>query len=487
MLFLLNAFFALFFTCSVPSQKTTINIQKPLVFSPQGSSSITLTTTEVSSNTATASAQAFPPLREQLPNGANVFLVLEANLNNDQFEEQIVAYKLGEDPNEEILILVYSSDIRYEEVLFTWRTRTKASELRSFVIRLEDLDADNMLEIVSTGINAQGNHTLDVYKIQDRLETLGVSFQSILSIESPLGIDIRQFSPQTNASFSQTYTNFVQYEPSKAEDAHPLDRLENIYTWKPTISQYTLETVNFINGEEEALLEHGALSGYDSDDLTKLLSGLWGSEEGYMLYYDPEINQLALSKNDIQEWYTVITDYKTIRNTYPSVRMTMRNDLLLAVQSDLYVSFVGRDVIDIVSDSENELSSVYKRIEEQEIPLEFKNLVLSQDKESANFLQEFVGTFTNNLGDELYLDGESFIFTREGVITKGTYSIYDFSYTILEMTHVDSEKATPQGSTFALSFANRNNKNILEMVPVTLEARGISFFGESPIVLEQLE
>ncbi len=466
------------------SQNAPVSAQR---FSPQAGNSITLLRRNAS-NTELDTQVSFSPLRKQLPDSAHVFNVLQKDLNNDQFEEQIVVFKQENTRSDAISILVYSSDIRYEDALFEWQSETKASELRSFVIRFENIDTDRNLEIICTGIDANGFHTIDVYKSYTAVERPGVFLYSLLSLVSPLGIDINQEKASLDSAIGST-TSFVHYDINDEEDAHPLDRIETVYTWNPQENAYTVSNVNLVNGEIQEQLDHGLLANYTTRSLVAALPGIWYADTGNILYFDADTNSIVLSKKEIQEWYIVISAYKTIRNTYPSLRITMHNDLLFTVQSNLYVSFIDFTTIEVFSDVENESNGIYKRLDDHsENGTQDVHLLQNRQEDPHIDHAAIMGIYKNSKGDELYLDENSFIFTYEGILNRGNYILYEFFRPVLELTYIDSKTKELTGKKFALIATQENNLvKTIELVPIRINARSISFLGEQPIVLDRQE
>jgi hypothetical protein len=251
----------------------------------------------------------FYNLKAPLNNGELVISVLNMDFDNDAIEEQLVVFRtLGDAENPVVLaFFAYNEDENYYQRL--WDIPVAATMPETVSLYAQDLLGDRGVCIVVTGMNAQSEHTMTIFR-QNHNEEKDRPFVKIAEIAMDGSIAIRE------AERSLAYRQGIARGQPFAIIAHRrdidssnmLDRIEITYTYNDARGIYEQSAVNRVPGsqiEQRRLRE--ILSG-GSRVFEEFVNDLWyhvspqGTiDKSQYLYFDPAKREIIFFGDDTQQ------------------------------------------------------------------------------------------------------------------------------------------------------------------------------------------
>jgi hypothetical protein len=179
---------ALFAGCDEPVEQPTSRME-PRFVSPEPGEGIVLAQ-EPDEATTIADDRELPEVNLRLPSFYVPSQVINANLDVDEIEEQIVVYKRREDPEDRIRILIADYDLVRNTYVLSWNGESGANNLRTFAVYTTDVTGDHNLEIVCFGMNNSGEQTLDIFRRTAAPTGLELYYERVLQLSSDASIEI---------------------------------------------------------------------------------------------------------------------------------------------------------------------------------------------------------------------------------------------------------------------------------------------------------
>lgn len=414
---------------------------------PQASPGIVLAREEASSVSIQLEEETITP-KADLPEDVLFFSALDANLDIDEPEEQIVIVKRSDDPEDRVRILVTDFDSLRNSYRVTWEGVSLATNVRTFSIYTSDLLGDHVEEIVGIGTDRQGRQTMDVFRRRQGLGmTSGIQYENVFSVATDGSIEIgsrpRSDSYRTLQSNGISFPIDVYRQNRETETS--LDLIKTRWSWNVAEGRYlqtTVEPIPAVQIEEEQLR---GLYDAESDVVESFIQGPWFRSEGESMgpdlelaYFDPEDREVVLFHDDRQERYEWLNSYKTLYASGPGLWMNLRNDVLSTVRRQLSVTVLGVDSIVLSVEGAEYWNGRYRRM----TPGIQSGILKKYDLESPSFVLD--GVYINENDTELLFNRPFFRFRTDRFDWSGGYNLISINDAILELKVLEYDRA-PEG------------------------------------------
>lgn len=438
----------------------------------------------------------------RLPVTADVLPVqfVDVNLDTDQAEEQIIAFKRNEDQTDRIHLTVADFDSIRNAYVASWEGVTEASNVRTFAVYTYDLVGDHTVEIAAFGMNNEGMQTLDVFRRDRGSGQLGVSYRKVLSVSTAASIEIEELERSTEyKSLQQNGRSWpvVVYTPD-SESENPADLLRTTYFWRVSESRYVPgpeESVPAVEVEEEQLKE---LYDGDAERFEQYLRGPWyratggeGTNENAgapeLVYFSREEETISFYRQGAQERFEWLNSYKTVYRDGPGVWTNVRNEALENVRRQVSVSALGYDTIYVSVDGEEYWNGTYRRLSEN---LQYS---LVRERRTGATLSELSlsGLYRNDSNQEILFSNPRFVMRDNGEEVAGGYALFELEQTVLELKIIDNSGLLQRRRTFVVEFEeDEGSERIvrrLTLTPARVRSDSIEFTEGRTLRLEQVE
>jgi hypothetical protein len=147
--------------CSSPVEETSTARGREIV--PQATDGIVLARQE-SAGMSIQVDEERTVARIDLDEGILFISALDVNLDLDEPEEQVLAVKRADDPEDRVRLLVADFDTLRSTYRVVWEGATRATNVRTFAVYTLDLIGDHQDEIIAMGTDNEGRQTMNVYR-----------------------------------------------------------------------------------------------------------------------------------------------------------------------------------------------------------------------------------------------------------------------------------------------------------------------------------
>jgi len=435
----------------------------------------------------------------ELPQDEYLQDIEDINIDTDNEEEQLILTKTTEETGSHLKIYVvdYNSDKHKYQISLEQVIKTQLMDGLSMY--LQDLNGNQLNEIIITGFDTTGLHTLDAFSIKTLNGPDGLTYRRVISLAVNGTIDIQTAERSENyASGQKTWESFsiITEETNAKPDDDSLDLVKTVYDWSSASSGYRPVSVAKIPGvviKEEKLkkLYRGNLN-----DFKDFLSGPWyrvsdlnAVEQPYLkeiLYFNPDEDQVIFTEDNIQEIYNWEDTYRTI---FKGIYIQSSNILIKSLRRDIYITVEDMDSIRVKIQGTTEWGGFYKPLNSS---LQ-QNLIKNETLEPVDELSALSGLFKGSRGTEIYLDYPYFTEKSEtGESKKGVLSFYNLYGTdILEMRFQKEngylEKRTVYRVSYDISEDSTRIIRTLTLEPGILSVSGFLAESGESTHLEQIE
>jgi hypothetical protein len=439
------------------------------------------------------------------------FLVPMIDLPSDEYPQQIQDINLDSDTEEEQLILISTTDEedhRFKLYIADYNNETvrfeKALEQDILVdhmdglsTHLQDITGNQLNEVLVTGFDQNGFHTLDAFSIQTQGGTSGLRYKQIISITVNGTIDIQTSERSEDFKAGEiTWESFPIITEASDESEENLDLVKTVYNWNRTADRYQPVSVSQIPGvtiREEKLKD---LYRGDLDDFKDFLSGPWHrisdlNEEKQpfleeIMYFHPDENQVIFTAGDVQEIYDWNETYRTI---FKGIYIQSVNQLIDSLSRDLYITVEDMDSIRVKIQGTTEWGGFY-----EPVSLSYQqSLIHNEILKPADDMIELSGLFKSSQGVEMYLDYPFFTEksedgnSRQGVLT--FYNLYGTN--VLQMRYQKAngllEKRSVYKADYSVTSDSKRIIRTLTLQPGLLSVSGFSVEPGDSLHFEQIE
>lgn len=433
-------------------------------------------------------------IKSPLNDGEFVVSILNLDFDNDSIEEQIVAYRSMVDAENHVSIAYFGYDERSRAYERLWNVPVTATVPGTISMYSNDLIGDRSPCIIVTGINAQGEHTMTVFR-KDPEKDREQPFITIANIRIGGSIDIqeteRPLAYQQGIARGQPFV--ITASGRNTESDNMLDRIEITYMFNTARGIYEQSRITRVPGsqiEERRVRE--ILTG-QAKVFEEFIYDLWYhvSPQGTIdrsqyLYFDPANREIIFFGDETQQVFYWLNSSSTRYGIYISSQnisvTTMRRFVDVEMGSLESIRIRVNEDVKLKIGLSEPWDGLYRR---------------AGTVKTAE--QKAVSPYTNAVYDSsmgrlrFYTNGE-YELSSGASLTRGSYAFFNVgSQELLELR--PTQQTTP-----VLSAANSDNRFVYKFVTgengeddnislsrVRLGSTGIHELHEAPISLTKVQ
>ncbi len=363
-----------------------------------------------------------------LPANSEIIQIVNENLDIDQIEEQIIAYRRNDLSGSSIRLLVADYDAIQDSYFPAWEASADISNTMSFSMSFIDLVGDHIPEILCTGTDPEsGNQLLRVYRKSLSSSGFGLHFSQISSLSVRGSIEIVQIErEQAYYNGQKNGKSFPIVTHEQDENSENLsDLIKTTYYWRYQENSYAQVMREQVQGEKIEDERLSRLFRSNEKDFETFLQGPWlktrqdasGRVTHSVLYFHPDNKIFANYSGDVQEEYIWQASNRT---NYNQLYIIGANDLIRYIRKQLSITVQDLHNIHIwTSDINDTWSGEYQRISGDVQSIFFPDSTTSQDL--PFYLS---GVFTNEAGVSIVFDEPRFQYRDNDGERNGGYALY---------------------------------------------------------------
>jgi hypothetical protein len=427
--------------------------------------------------------------------GETLLDVYAFNLDLDEEDENILVVKRASDLEGKIRIVIADYVPSRRDWIRSWEGETASTQIKTFMVRAEDLIGDHNQTLVCMGMNQSNQQAIDVFWKDSAPDDQGLRFSSIFSIVAD-SIEIEQLDRtegyELGAANGVSWPIVAYSSPPGA--ANPLDQVMTRYEWNFATLRYERSETMMIPGATIEQKKAASILTGDVRNFEGFLAGAWyretaapGDPEARMILFDPDARTVTFYWENRQEIFTWDASspkrlglYATVRNqTVASVRRFVNVELLSLDRVSMRIA----QEIRIRADVEYPWNGTYRKL-----PAEYRaSTVGSSSKGRYSEASFSIEGAWKSEGEALYsFQGKNFSITRGDRVESGYYVTYRFDgAAILQMIWLRSGARTQEKRTFTVETERDQKGNVIKLtlVPVRFTIEGIEKTDEDPLII----
>jgi hypothetical protein len=418
---------------------------------------------------------------------------LNANLDIDQLEEQIIIFKKRSDPEDRIRILVADFDNVRASYVAAWQAQTSGTNSQSFSLELIDLLGDHVPEILCYGRDSGGEQTLDVYRKTLPPQGLGIYYTQIAALASTGTIEVggnsRSEAYRLLQRNDESFPLFVSEKDPASANINDLIKIS--WYWNHQDGVYKKAKTEKIAGKAIAEKQLAELFSRGVEDFEQFLDGPWYIAQsgektefsGQIIIFDVKNRRVIFFIPGMQQTFLWQSSYRTI---YRGIYLNCTNELISNITSQLSISVTGMDSFDLTVKGEEGWDGQYRRPGP-----DLQSTLISADRKKVQISGvSLSGLYKNDNGVEIYFSSPRFTMKENGVETSGGFVVYTFDDDILELKTLKNNGLVDSVRTFRLGYSEeRQGKQILRnllLQPAEARSTGIQVRAVGEIRLQQI-
>ncbi|GHV60845.1 hypothetical protein AGMMS49587_03500 [Spirochaetia bacterium] len=249
--------------------------------------------------------------RVALEEGEVMIAVLSQNFDGDPPEEQFIAYRNLLEAESPVYIAYIDYDETGREYRRIWNAPTAAVRPGTVSLYTQDLIGDRGDCILVTGMNSQGEHTLTVFRRNNK--SLETPFSKIaeLRIDGSIGVQESERTQAYQLGLAKGQSFPLTAFGHDYESENILDQVETTYTYNPKKGRYEQSSITRVPGsqiEQRRLREllSGAPGVFENfiNDLWYYVSPQGTLDSRQYIYFDPPSRELIFFGDDAQQIFT---------------------------------------------------------------------------------------------------------------------------------------------------------------------------------------
>lgn len=425
--------------------------------------------------------------RPLVPLDSNVEIVLiqTHDLDTDPELEQVIVVFDRSFPQNPMELLVVENDPERDFKYIAWRSRLNTVGRNTLFVQVLDLTADNVKEIVVTGVNSSGKQVITVFKRNPTVSP-AVAYENIFTKAVNGVIEIQKnlldegFDRQSG---SQTAYPIVIEELESDPGSETISILRSIWN-------YRLQDNTFVVSRIERLTRKAVIGGSLTDysdlsleQLTARLEGLWIKEDSERITLDfrpiEKVFVIGLGETaEIFEWLATQRPRGNLLNVLGSNILTLSKRIPLQMQMNL---LVARDdqLLVLSSFPDDFFQGTYR-----------KNASALPTDAQARTAPELDGEFIGDDNLRITFQNPQLRWIQENEHFEGGYSVFRLKDWILQIRLYQEGSLDSRTLNFRLtlqeSVDNLNRKIQLTLDPVELSVRGYELTSGRRIILQKV-
>ncbi len=424
--------------------------------------------------------------------------IREENLDNDPSLEQIIIFKQKDDSEDLLHIMV----VDYDEVRGTWSNTwqgfTRSSNIKSFNIRVLNLNGEGLPEIICQGTNDKGEQTLDIFHVLDR-GIFPITYSSVLSTTADISIEVIGTDAAASGALApNTASKGVVSRNKDLESSSPLDMVMTQYQWKPSNlpdkpGQYLVAGSTKIPG---ATVQEAALDQLFKSDIPELekkyLDGSWQrsfinqrkKNITQILTFDTTTHTIQFIEGDRMESHEWLSTHKPSYGS--SIQVYLVNETFHSLKNVGNIQVLGLNSLAFSLQDRDDWKGEFTRLSAE---MEERQYTSNNQSIPINAIV-LTGLFRNDSGIELLFAAPHFSW-RSGTETRqGGFATFQLNNTVLELEFTDAKGLIEEKRLYIAKLdefeqGKQQTRKVLELQAAKVSVDGVRRLGEEPIRLEQ--
>ena len=437
-----------------------------------------------------------PAAKIPLDSADMLITIVDANLDFERNDEQLLAVKARNQSNSKIRIIIAAFDNAKNDYRKAEEIETNSTNARAFNLSLVDLIGDHVLEIACRGMNEAGEQTMDVYRKSISPNASGIYYSQICKLAikgtiEPVEIGRSAEYREGNANgLSFPIITLAQDENSK----NLLDLIQSTYFWNHSLNSYELDHVEKIAGKKVQKEQLAELYRQPAMEFESHLHGSWYlveekptpiTERLTALNFDTTYRRFSIFNGEIQEVYSWNNTFKRLAYR---IELNGVNELVPYMVRQLTIEVKEIDTIQVIGKNEP-WAGTYKKINQAMLNTLTKGSIRSDGlPEDAPFLE---GHYLSDTGSEFFFNEPQFTLIGNDEELSGGFSIYEANATVLELKVLDKAGLVADSRRFKLDYSEekRDDKifRTLFLTPGIIGIYGFEPTSEEFVRFEQIE
>jgi hypothetical protein len=432
-------------------------------------------------------------LKAPLENGELAISVLNVDFDNDAIEEQVVVFRNLNNAENPVSVTLLGYDERARVYRRLWDAPVAATMPGTVSLYTQDLLGDRSFCVIISGMNAQGEHTLTVFRKD--LEDKGRPFPVIAEITMDGSITVqeteRPLAYQQGIARGQPFTISAQGHDNESDNM--LDRIEITYSFIPARGVYEQSRVTRVPGSQiEASRLREILNG-EPKVFENFIFDLWyhvtpqGTvDRNQYLYFDPVKREIIFFGDGTQQVFTWRTSSSSRYGLYVSTQnisvTTLRRFLDIEIESLDKIRLKVFEDIRLKLGVSAPWDGSYRRAASS----------VRNQPEEKNISMYTEAVYDSSMGRLRFHANGEYELSSSGTRSKGRYAFFRVgNHDLLELRPEKSGAAAqgdPQGGErLTYSLTAMENPENLSLSRVRLGASGIQELHEIPVILTKAQ
>ena len=437
-----------------------------------------------------------PEAKISLDSADILITIVDANLDIERNDEQLLAVKARNHLNSKIRIIIAAFDPAKNAYRKAEEIETNSTNARAFNLSIIDLIGDHVLEIACRGMNEAGEQTMDVYRKSISPTASGIYYSQICKLA--INGTIEFVEVDRNAKYREGIANGRSFpiitltldENSK----NLLDLIQSTYYWDQTLSSYELDHVEKKAGKKVQKEQLADLYRQRATAFETHLHGSWYlveekttpiSENLTALNFDTTYRRFSMFNGEIQEVYSWSNTFKRLSNR---IELNGVNELVPYMGRQLTIEVREIDTIQVIGKNEPWVGT-YKKINQAMLNTLTKGSIGSELlREVTPFLE---GHYLSDAGSDFFFNEPQFTLKGNDDDLSGGFSIYNANATVLELKVLNKAGLVVDSRRYKLDYSEekRDNKifRTLHLTPGIVGIYGFEPTSEEFVRFEQIE
>jgi hypothetical protein len=432
-------------------------------------------------------------LKAPLENGELAISVLNIDFDNDAIEEQVVVFRNPGNAENPVSITLLGYDERSKLYRRLWNAPVAATMPGTVSLFTQDILGDRSFCIIITGMNAQGEHTLTVFRKDQEDKSLPFPVIAEITMEGSITIQETERPLEYQQGIARGQPFAITAQGHDGDSANMLDRIEITYTFIPARGVYEQSRVTRVPGSQiEAQRLKEILTG-EPKVFEDFIFDLWyhvtpqGTiDRTQYLYFDPVKREIIFYGDGTQQVFTWRSSSAVRYGLYVSTQnisvTTLRRFL------DIELESLDRIRIKVFEDIRLKLGvsapwdGSYRRAASS----------IRAQPEEKNIRMYTEAVYDSSMGRLRFHANGEYELSSSGTRSKGRYAFFRVgSHNLLELRPERNgavAQGDPQGGDrLTYSLTAMENPENLSLSRVRLGASGIQELHEIPVILTKAQ
>ncbi|MGA2977387.1 MAG: pallilysin-related adhesin [Spirochaetia bacterium] len=433
-----------------------------------------------------------------------VLQVINANLDQDPNEEQLIAVKRRDDVSAPVRIIIADADPERGTYYYqSWEADTNATDSRTFSLSLKDMIGDHGIQIVASGMNESGKLTLDVFKPLPRSQGKGLAYKPICQLVADDIAIVETDRPDSYSTDLKPGASFPIVATLRDPDSENVMDLVSIrYLWNPAEDRYVPEAAVKKPGDQVQQAQLQTLFASPGEDsFEQFIAGSWiqiqssaggkARDAGVSLIdFDPQNRKISLSSGNTQEAYLWRESHRTLPN---KLWVIGENETVLLIQLDRTFTITVDTPASITvtisgNDTSESTTAQYTKVTD-----EIRRQLIDRPDAQVTLSQlSLAGAFVGAMGVSIDFQTPRLTWSDASGKRSGTFLLFSLgTRTILSVRFKTEDGAPDQISSWLADLQEKKEPartvRTLSLSPVQLTMNGYEDANGDALSLQQIQ